>query len=82
MKHIKPHYMKKILVAAALLLFIAVTVGCKEKRCKCTTLRAGETPAIGLEPLGTHSDCSELNADWEASDSTGDLLTKVCVPEE
>lgn len=74
--------MKKILVVAAILLFIAGLVGCKEKRCKCTTYRINETPAVGLEPLGDHSNCSELDAEWSAHDSTGDIMNKTCVPEE
>ena len=36
----------------------------------------------GLEPLGSHSNCSELDAEWVAADSTSDVLTKKCVPEE
>lgn len=74
--------MKKAIVTVALLLIIACLSGCKEKRCKCTTLRAGERPAIGLEPLGSHSNCSELDAEWVAADSTSDVLTKKCVLEE
>ena len=54
--------MKKILVVAAMLLFVAGLVGCKEKRCKCTTFRINETPAVGLEPLGSHSNCSRYRS--------------------
>ena len=74
--------MKKTIATVVLLLLIAGLSGCKEKRCKCTTFRAGETPAVGLEPLGSHSNCAELDAEWMASDSTNDLLKKACVPEE
>ena len=74
--------MKKTIVTIALILVVACLTGCKEKRCKCITNRYGELPAVGLEPLGSHKDCSELDAQWTASDSTSDILTKKCTPEE
>lgn len=74
--------MKKSIAIIAVLLIIACISGCKEKRCKCTTVRANFTPTVGLEPLGSHSNCAELNAEWTAADSSGDILNKTCVPEE
>ena len=75
--------MKKVFVALSLLAALIVLVSCgKEKRCQCTTLRGDGSeyrPAVGLEPLGSHASCSELDATWVASDNTGDMLKKTCV---
>ena len=73
---------RKVVVLSLAVLFLCFLAGCKEKRCKCTTNRRGKKPAVGLELKGNHRDCSELNAEWMASDSTHELLTKTCVDEE
>lgn len=75
--------MKKVFVALSLVAALTVLVSCgKEKRCQCTTYRGDGTtyrPALSLEPLGSHASCSELDESWLASDSTGEMLKKVCV---
>jgi len=74
--------MKKIFVALSLLALVAVVTSCKEKRCSCTTVRGDNMyTSHSLEPLGNHSSCSELDREWLASDSSGDMLFKTCVPE-
>ena len=71
--------MKKTLVIAALVLMGAVClVGCKEKRCKCISSRIGYPNAVALEPKGDHASCSELNGNWNASDSTGAIIMREC----
>lgn len=75
--------MKKVFVVLSLVAALSVIASCgKEKRCQCTTYRGdGSTyrPAVSLEALGSHASCSELDATWTASDSTGDMLKKTCV---
>ena len=56
-------------------------VGCTKKRCICTTERYGFQPARGIEDLGGHANCSELDEERVADDSTMQYLYKKCVPE-
>lgn len=74
--------MKKTLTILALVALVFSITACKEKRCKCTTFRGNSTiPAYSLEPLGSHKKCSDLDKEWQASDSTGDIIKMSCVPE-
>ncbi|MBR1834736.1 MAG: hypothetical protein IJ785_04435 [Bacteroidales bacterium] len=73
---------KKLLVAFMAIAVLAVVGACKEKNCHCTSVRAGEVPAHSLEPLGNHKNCSELDRQWTASDSSQDMLKKTCVEAE
>ena len=70
--------MKKILILAGILVLVFSLDSCKAKRCKCTTFRDKYLPAISLEPKSGHKNCSELNMEWQAADSTHDLLAKTC----
>ncbi len=72
--------MKKLFVVLGLVAAMAAVVSCKEKRCECITTRAGFADARSLEPLGSHKNCSELNAEWVSADSLSDVLKKDCVP--
>lgn len=74
--------MKKILIASALVLLLASMSSCKEKRCRCVTSRAHEADAISLVPLGNYANCSEMDRQWMAADSSGDLLVMKCHDEE
>jgi hypothetical protein len=75
--------MKKILALLTMLVIVAVVTGCKEKRCACTTIRGNyEYTSHSLEPLGSHSSCSDLNAEWTSTIDGVTLLSKECVPEE
>lgn len=56
--------------------------GCTKKRCICTTVRSGFQNARGIEELGEHSNCSELDKEWVSSDSTRQILNRTCIPEE
>ena len=73
---------KKLLVALMAIGVLALAVACKAKECQCTSVRSGEPPAHSLEPLGNHKNCSELDRQWTASDSSQDLLKKTCVEAE
>ena len=70
-----------VLSALCILLAAVCLTGCTKKRCLCTTTRVNHQPTRGLEELGDHKNCSEFDKEWVASDSTGDLLVKTCVPE-
>lgn len=70
--------MKKVIVVMGLVAALSIVMACKEKRCECITIRVDQQPARGLEPLGTHKSCEELNAIWESSDSLHDMLKKEC----
>jgi len=69
------------LAALCCLLTVACLTGCTKKRCLCVTTRYGYQSVRGLEELGEHANCSELDKEWEASDSSAQILTKTCVPE-
>lgn len=73
---------KKFVFVCLAAMALCMLAGCKEKRCRCTTRRAGQLPAVSLEALGSHKSCSELDREWMASDSTGDILSKNCVEED
>lgn len=75
--------MKKRIALLALLAVVAVATlaSCEKKRCSCVTIRKDHQAAHSLEELGSHKNCSELDKEWMASDSTGDMLLKTCVPE-
>lgn len=70
--------MKKILFLMAACASLAVLASCN-KTCNCVTQRAQELPVRCVEKLGNHKSCAELNREWVASDTTGDLLTMTCV---
>ncbi|MBP5644470.1 MAG: hypothetical protein J6W95_00900 [Bacteroidales bacterium] len=69
------------MAALCCLLTVACLTGCTKKRCLCITERHGYQNARGLEELGSHKNCSELDAEWDAHDSTAQIITKTCVPE-
>jgi len=73
---------KRNLIVLVLLAVVATAVltGCTKKRCNCITTRAGFQNARGIEDLGEHANCSELDAEWTSADSTHQLLNKTCTP--
>ena len=75
---------KKLIVPLMLgLVSVALLTGCKEnKRCNCVTTRYGYQAARGIEELGDHANCSELDSEWVAGDSTAQIITKTCIPLE
>ena len=79
--------MKKAIIFLSLLLLLAVTYSCKEKRCVCTYTRSvNSTPGAplasrALEPLGDAASCADLNRNFSATDSSGALVKVECVPE-
>ena len=75
--------MKKVMFVLSLCAILLTVSACKAKRCECKTFRGNEViPAYCYEPLNGHRNCSELDMEWTASDSTQDILKKTCVPEE
>lgn len=78
--------MKKFFVVLSLVAMFFVMTACKEKRCACTYTRAlGNNSYMyshSLEPKAGHSNCSELDKTWEASDSSSNLISKSCIDEE
>lgn len=75
--------MKRKITIVAFFLCVAslAMVSCSKKRCTCTTIRKDHQTARSYENLGSHKNCSELDDEWVASDTTGHLVTKSCVPE-
>ena len=71
--------MKKILIALCLIAIIVVVSSCKKKRCECYTYRQGYATAHSYEPM-TGSSCMDT-LDWQAADSSGDLIRKICADE-
>lgn len=69
-----------ILLLAVISLTLALFSSCSKKRCNCLTTRVGYQTARSIEDLGGHSNCSELDAEWIANDSTSELLNKTCTP--
>ena len=73
---------KTTVAFAALLLVSAVALtGCTKKRCLCSTERPKHQTTRALEDLGDHKNCSELDKEWIASDSTSQMIIKTCTPE-
>ncbi|MBO4600316.1 MAG: hypothetical protein J5641_06215 [Bacteroidales bacterium] len=72
--------MKKVVIALGIVAIIAVVCSCKAKRCSCYTERTGYPTAHSYEPK-TGSSCVDTVI-WQASDSTGDLIRKICGEEE
>lgn len=72
--------MKKIFAILTLCTFLVVLSSCTEKRCKCTTVRRGYPDSFSYEPKGDHASCSELDAEWYASDSVS-MLKMTCEDE-
>ena len=70
-----------LLLPLALLLLSVCLTGCTKKRCLCITQRKNHQSTRALEELGSHKNCSELDAEWQASDSTAHIITKTCTPE-
>lgn len=68
--------MKKLLIALGVVALIGMIGGCKQKRCECYTYRTGYPTAHSYEPK-TGSSCLDT-VDWQASDSSGDLIRKIC----
>jgi hypothetical protein len=68
--------MKKLLIALGIIALIATVSACKQKRCACTTYRTGYSPAHSLEPK-TGSSCADTTQ-WTATDSSGDIIIKIC----
>lgn len=71
--------MKKFFVLLSVVASLLVVSSCKEKRCECTYVRPGYRNSVALEPLGSHANCSELDDQWVANDSTQEMLIKTCV---
>ena len=71
---------KKVFIALGILAVITVVCACKEKRCSCYTYRTGYATAHSYEPR-TGTSCVDT-IDWNAADSSGDVLRKICGEEE
>ena len=71
--------MKKVLIALGIVALICVVSSCKQKRCVCYTDRAGYPTARSYEPR-TGASCVDT-VEWQAADSSGDLIRKICEEE-
>ena len=76
--------MKKMKILAVALLFVLPlalsTTSCQKKRCLCVTTRAEHQNARGIEDLGEHKNCAELDKEWVVDDSTRHIIEKKCTP--
>lgn len=68
--------MKKLLIALGIVALIGTVSACKQKRCECITQRTGYPDAHSYEPK-TGSSCVDTLV-WQAADSSGDLIRKIC----
>ena len=71
--------MKKLLIALGIIALICTVSSCKKKRCSCYTYRTGYPVAHSYEPR-TGSSCVDT-LEWQAADSSGDLIRKICADE-
>ena len=71
--------MKKLLIALGIIAIIATVSSCKKKRCVCYTSRTCYPTARSYEPR-SGSSCVDT-VEWQAADSSGDLLRKICAEE-
>ena len=81
-QHMKRNSIPQVSVIALLVLLLSFgVVSCTKKRCLCLTERKAHQTARSYEDLGSHKNCSELDKQWDASDSTAHIIKKTCTPE-
>lgn len=75
--------MKKFLAIAMTLVLVGMMGACtsKSKRCICTSQRQNYPVCRGIEALGSHASCDDLNRTYVPSDDSTAIVEVKCVAE-